>query len=143
MYRVGWITTPDGVVGFYDQVGSHPFTSFTFVTRGRCHTATWERTFTDRRLKTLARRFAAANALGSDPLSKAAPALLEALRAAEQFISNGIELGFIRLPDPTTPDSAHYTLPKIRAAISQATASSDAHLSASPSGSGSQRGGGE
>jgi hypothetical protein len=38
--------------------------------------------------------------------------LVEALRAADQFIRNGIELGYIRMPDPDTPDSAHDT-PKI------------------------------
>jgi len=43
-------------------------------------------------------------------------ALREALEAAEQFIVNGVESGFIRMPDP--PDSALDTLPKIRAALS-------------------------
>lgn len=54
-------------------------------------------------------------------LIASAPELLEALRAAEQFIANGVELGFIRLPDADTPDPAHGTLPAIRAAISKAT----------------------
>lgn len=40
--------------------------------------------------------------------------LREALMVAEQFISNGIELGYIRMPDPETPDTAHITLPMIR-----------------------------
>ncbi|MER8967687.1 hypothetical protein NKI25_18530 [Mesorhizobium sp. M0808] len=48
--------------------------------------------------------------------------VLKALRKAEQFIANGIELGFIRMPDANTPDSAHDTLPLIRAALSQAQA---------------------
>lgn len=44
--------------------------------------------------------------------------LVAALEAAERFIVNGVEYGFIRMPDPSTPDSAHETLPAIRAAIS-------------------------
>lgn len=42
---------------------------------------------------------------------------LEALRAARQFIVNGIELGFISMPEPETPDSAHDTLPMLERAI--------------------------
>jgi len=41
-----------------------------------------------------------------------------ALRAAAQFIANGVELGFIRMPDASTPDPAHDTLPLICAALS-------------------------
>ena len=40
---------------------------------------------------------------------------LDALKAAEQFIENGFELGFIRKPDEG--DTALETLPKIKAAI--------------------------
>ncbi|AVH41863.1 hypothetical protein [Agrobacterium tumefaciens] len=40
----------------------------------------------------------------------------KALAAAEQFIVNGVELGYIRMPAPETPDSAHQTLPMIRQA---------------------------
>jgi hypothetical protein len=40
----------------------------------------------------------------------------DALRRAEQFITNGIELGYIRMPATSTPDSAHDTLPAIQAA---------------------------
>lgn len=47
-----------------------------------------------------------------------APELLEALECAEQFISNGVELGYIALPD--RPDPALDTLPAIRAAIAKA-----------------------
>lgn len=50
----------------------------------------------------------------------AAPNMLAALKGAERFITNGVELGFIRMPDPGTPDSAHDTLPTIRAAIAKA-----------------------
>lgn len=46
--------------------------------------------------------------------------LLAALRKADQFISNGIDLGYIRMPDAGTPDSAHETPPMIRAAIAKA-----------------------
>jgi len=41
--------------------------------------------------------------------------LTAALKLAEQFIVNGVELGFIRLP--TEPDPALKTLPAIRAAL--------------------------
>lgn len=47
--------------------------------------------------------------------------LVKALRAARQFISNGIELGYIKMPDPTTPDSAHDTLPMIETALAWAS----------------------
>lgn len=46
-------------------------------------------------------------------------ALVEALRAADQFITNGIELGYIRMPDPGTPDSALKTPGIIRAALAR------------------------
>jgi hypothetical protein len=55
-------------------------------------------------------------------LIDAAPDMLAALKRAEQFIVNGVSLGFIRMPDPETPDSAHDTLPAIRAAIAKAGA---------------------
>jgi len=42
----------------------------------------------------------------------------KALKAARQFITNGIEFGYIRMPDANTPDSAHDTLPLIDAALS-------------------------
>ncbi|WP_165183844.1 hypothetical protein [Caulobacter soli] len=48
----------------------------------------------------------------------AGPAMLAALRAAEQFILNGTELGFIRMPDKGDP--ALDTLPAIQAAIARA-----------------------
>lgn len=54
-------------------------------------------------------------------LIAAAPDLLEALRKADQFIANGIELGFIRMPDADTPDPAHKTPEIVRAAIAKAT----------------------
>lgn len=44
-------------------------------------------------------------------------ALVEALEAADQFIRNGIELGFIRMPDAATPDPALKTPAKIEAAL--------------------------
>lgn len=48
--------------------------------------------------------------------------LIEALRRADQFITNGIALGFIRMPDADTPDSAHQTPGLIRAALAAAEA---------------------
>lgn len=44
-------------------------------------------------------------------------AALEALEAARRFIRNGIELGYIRMPDAGTPDPAHRTPGLIDAAI--------------------------
>ena len=44
---------------------------------------------------------------------------LAALRAARHFIVNGVEQGFIRMPDADTPDSAHDTLPMIEWAIAE------------------------
>lgn len=46
------------------------------------------------------------------------PTLLAALKKAERFILNGIEFGFIRLPEPGDP--ALDTLAEIQAAIRQA-----------------------
>lgn len=51
-------------------------------------------------------------------LISAAPEMLEALEAARQFIENGVEYGFIRMP--TTADPALVVLPMIRAAIAKA-----------------------
>lgn len=45
-----------------------------------------------------------------------------ALHLAEQFITNGLELGFIRMPDPGTPDPAHDTPGIIRSALRKAGA---------------------
>lgn len=44
---------------------------------------------------------------------------IDALKAARQFIANGIELGFISMPEPETPDPAHDTLPMIDRAIAE------------------------
>ena len=55
-------------------------------------------------------------------LIAAAPDLLEACKAAAHFIHNGIALGFIRMPDADTPDTAHGTPPMLAAAIAKATA---------------------
>ena len=49
----------------------------------------------------------------------AAVQALEALKKAEMFIENGVEYGFIRLPEK--PDPALDTLPKIKAAIEALT----------------------
>lgn len=42
--------------------------------------------------------------------------MLEALREAKEFISNGIEFGYIQMPDIKT-DSANKTLPQVKQAI--------------------------
>lgn len=51
--------------------------------------------------------------------------MLEALKAAKEFITNGIELGFIRMPDTSTPDRAHETPGIVRAAIARAEGRSE------------------
>lgn len=42
----------------------------------------------------------------------------DALKAADKFISNGIDLGYIRMPDADTPDPAHKTPSIVKNAIS-------------------------
>ena len=39
------------------------------------------------------------------------------LRLARQFVTNGVELGYITMPDPETPDAAHDLVPMIDAAL--------------------------
>ncbi|WP_244254382.1 hypothetical protein [Burkholderia vietnamiensis] len=55
-----------------------------------------------------------------DRLTRSAPSpiVLHALRAAKQFIANGVELGYIRMPDSDCPDPAHEVSNLIDAAIS-------------------------
>lgn len=50
---------------------------------------------------------------GAHALSEVRAALL----AARQFIKNGVEFGYITMPDANCPDTAHETLPAIEAAI--------------------------
>lgn len=52
-------------------------------------------------------------------------AQLAALKAARQFIVNGTELGFIRMPEAETPDPAHDTLLMIERAIAELEAGAD------------------
>ena len=42
-----------------------------------------------------------------------------ALLEADQFITNGIELGYIRMPDADVPDAAHHIPGNIRAALGE------------------------
>lgn len=63
--------------------------------------------FTAEQMHTYARTHAAA---------VAAP-LVEALERADRFITNGIALGFIRMPDKDVPDTAHETPGIVRAAL--------------------------
>ena len=56
------------------------------------------------------------------PIAQAAPqpeqsGLVEALEHARTFIRNGVDLGFVTMPDPETPDPAHDTLPMIERAL--------------------------
>lgn len=45
---------------------------------------------------------------------------VEVLKDADQFITNGIELGYIRMPDEETGDSASETPKKIEQALKRA-----------------------
>lgn len=45
--------------------------------------------------------------------------LRTAAKHAVQFISNGVELGYIKMPDQDTPDPAHNTLLMLKVAIAQ------------------------
>lgn len=54
-------------------------------------------------------------------LMAAAPEMAEALKLARAFIVNGIELGYIRMPEEKD-DPAHKTLPEIDAALEKAGA---------------------
>jgi Lar family restriction alleviation protein len=58
--------------------------------------------------------------LDAPPAAQVNQGLVEALQIARLFIRNGIELGFIRMPDADTPDPAHDTLPMIDAALAAA-----------------------
>jgi len=53
-------------------------------------------------------------------LIAAAPEMLEALEKAKQFIQNGIQYGYINMPDKDCGDSALETPAKIEAAIQKA-----------------------
>lgn len=53
-------------------------------------------------------------------LIASAPDLLAALKCAHMFIRNGIEFGFIRMPDADCPDPAKETPGIVRAAIAKA-----------------------
>jgi len=55
----------------------------------------------------------------------------KALRAADQFITNGVALGFIRMPDEDCPDPAHETPKLIRAALSKKPAAEEGLANAS------------
>jgi len=47
--------------------------------------------------------------------------LVEGLNRVDSFISGGIALGFIRMPDPKTPDVAHEVPPLVKALIAKHT----------------------
>jgi hypothetical protein len=57
---------------------------------------------------------------GNGFLFRASPDLLEACESAIRFIQNGIELGYILMPEPDADDPAHDTLPKLVAAVARA-----------------------
>lgn len=61
-WREGDAVTPSGIVSIYTQgclSGRDQLTRMDVVCGGRLHVATWRRTFSDRFLLTLAKRFAA------------------------------------------------------------------------------------
>ena len=55
----------------------------------------------------------------SRPPAPSAELVEAALKDAIQFVENGIELGFIRMPDADTPDRAHGILDRLRAALAE------------------------
>jgi hypothetical protein len=59
---------------------------------------------------------------GADTIARLSGELAEAreaLERADAFVTNGIELGFIRMPDASTPDPAHETPGLIRAVLAK------------------------
>lgn len=61
-FRAGYVITPHGVVGIYDQPDQErhqPYTRLAVAFDGRSYERSWRRTFSDRHLKTLAKAFAA------------------------------------------------------------------------------------
>jgi hypothetical protein len=68
---------------------------------------------------TAAKINAALNAGRLSPTAAIDPEVLDALKCARGFIKNGVEFGYIRMPDADLRDSAHDTLPKIEAAIAK------------------------
>ena len=57
----------------------------------------------------------------SNSIGAMAATMHAALKKAERFIVNGVEMGFIRMPDADTPDPAHDALPAIQAALAALT----------------------
>ena len=53
-------------------------------------------------------------------LMAAAPEMYDALQKANEFIQNGIELGYIHMPDKDCPDPAHLTPKIIQRALAKA-----------------------
>lgn len=53
---------------------------------------------------------------------RAATEMAQAIIRADQFITNGVKHGFIRMPDATTPDPAHETPKIVRSARAHAEA---------------------
>ena len=58
--------------------------------------------------------------IANSHLIAAAPDMYAALKMAEEFIVNGVECGYIRLPDADCHDPAHGTLPAISLALAKA-----------------------
>jgi cytochrome c len=54
------------------------------------------------------------------PIYQVAPEMYKALKRANQFITNGIEFGYIRMPDPDTEDTALETPGMIQQALAKA-----------------------
>lgn len=70
----------------------------------------------------------ALSVIPAEPVDETERLQIRALRAAEQFIVNGIEMGYITMPDASTPDPAHDTLRLIRAALTTTTGQSTTPL---------------
>ncbi|HAL2109950.1 TPA: hypothetical protein H5X26_005042 [Escherichia coli] len=61
-----------------------------------------------------------------DGVPREITAAIQALTTARQFIVNGVDLGFIRMPDAETPDPAHGTVPMLDKVLAELRALLDA-----------------
>lgn len=58
-------------------------------------------------------------------LIAAAPCMYEALEYLKQFVENGVEYGYINMPDADTPDKAHDVFNIINKALAKAKGETD------------------
>lgn len=145
---VGWFSEDGGVLAdarkaralerYYDRYGKEPdgwtrtgyeyvwrYTGRVYLTKAAAdafvgfskkHRVYVDSAFRNHELKEVRR-------LLSGPLAQC----VQALQQADQFITNGIELGFIRLPDADCPDPARATPDAIKAALALLESAKEPH----------------